>query len=115
MKVTTLTVLEIFFLIKVLFQQEAICYVSVVQDCLVLCFCSFLSSLCLFSLSSESANAQWIFNTFLLNVRVLFKVILAHTEEDRLSPAEHHWQISLGHLNSVICTLWLQLFNQLLI
>lgn len=60
-------------------------------------------------------DAQWIFNTFLLNVCVVFKVILAHTEEDRLSPAEHHWQISLGHLNSVICTLWLQLFNQLLI
>ena len=60
-------------------------------------------------------DAQWISNTFLLNACVVFKVILAHPEEDRLSPAEHHWQISLGHLNSVICTLWLQLFNQLLI
>lgn len=84
--------------------------------------CSLFLFLSLLPLSLPSVNqnllmldAQWIFNTFLLNVCVVFKVIPAHTEEDRLSPAEHHWQISLGHLNSVICTLWLQLFNQLLI
>lgn len=93
-------------------------YISVVQGSLFLCLCIFLFSLSIFPICCHNLlilDAQWIFNTFLLNVCVAFKVILAHTEEDRLSPAEHHWQISLGHLNSVICTLWLQLFNQLLI
>lgn len=93
-------------------------YISVMQGSLFLYSVSFspspsVSPLCHWNLLM--LDAQWIFNSFLLNVCVVFKVILAHTEEDRLSPDEHHWPISLGHLNSVICTLWLQLFNQLLI